>query len=94
MDNECCNYLDLSEVAAVRQAIQAGRLTQERHTTLSGNDAIAKAALEAGARFFGGYPITPSTEVLEYAARNIFSCGAGAGRHPDRQSCQAIRCAR
>ncbi|KAB2863400.1 MAG: 2-oxoacid:acceptor oxidoreductase subunit alpha, partial [Bauldia sp.] len=46
-----------------------------RRTTLAGNDAIAQAALEAGARFFGGYPITPSTEVLEYSARYILGHG-------------------
>lgn len=32
---------------------------------LSGNEAIAYGALAAGCRFFGGYPITPSTEVAE-----------------------------
>lgn len=74
-DSKAPAKIDLSEVGAVHQALRAGRLTQARRTTLSGNDAIAKAALEAGARFFGGYPITPSTEVLEYAARNIFGYG-------------------
>ncbi len=32
---------------------------------LSGNEAIAEGALAAGATFFAGYPITPSTEVAE-----------------------------
>ncbi|MCC6658567.1 MAG: 2-oxoacid:acceptor oxidoreductase subunit alpha [Rhodocyclaceae bacterium] len=67
--------IDLRRVNAVQEAIQAGRLTQVRRTTLGGNDAIAQAALEAGARFFGGYPITPSTEVLEYSARYIMGHG-------------------
>jgi 2-oxoglutarate ferredoxin oxidoreductase subunit alpha len=67
--------IDLRRVNAVREAIQAGRLKQARRTTLAGNDAIAQGALEAGARFFGGYPITPSTEVLEYAARHIMGFG-------------------
>ncbi|MBI3148449.1 MAG: 2-oxoacid:acceptor oxidoreductase subunit alpha [Betaproteobacteria bacterium] len=67
--------IDLRQINAVRAAIQDGRLTQARRTTLGGNDAIAQAALEAGARFFGGYPITPSTEVLEYAARHILGVG-------------------
>ncbi len=67
--------IDLSEIGAVHGAVRAGRLKKARRTTLSGNDAIAKAALDAGAQFFGGYPITPSTEVLEYAARNIFNFG-------------------
>jgi len=32
---------------------------------LSGNDAIAYGALFAGCRFFAGYPITPSSEIME-----------------------------
>ncbi|MBE0597353.1 MAG: 2-oxoacid:acceptor oxidoreductase subunit alpha [Desulfuromonadales bacterium] len=32
---------------------------------LQGNEACAHGALYAGAKFFGGYPITPSTEVAE-----------------------------
>jgi len=33
-----------------------------------GNTACAEGALAAGCRFFGGYPITPSTEVAEHLA--------------------------
>lgn len=32
---------------------------------LQGNEACAQGALYAGCTFFGGYPITPSTEVAE-----------------------------
>jgi 2-oxoglutarate/2-oxoacid ferredoxin oxidoreductase subunit alpha len=32
---------------------------------LSGNEAIAYAAIYAGCRFFSGYPITPSSEIAE-----------------------------
>jgi len=32
---------------------------------LSGNDACAEGAIAAGARFFAGYPITPSSEIAE-----------------------------
>jgi 2-oxoglutarate ferredoxin oxidoreductase subunit alpha len=32
---------------------------------LQGNEACAEGALYAGCRFFGGYPITPSTEIAE-----------------------------
>lgn len=31
-----------------------------------GNHAVAEAAIRAGAQFFAGYPITPSTEILEH----------------------------
>ena len=32
---------------------------------LQGNEACAQGALYAGCTFFGGYPITPSTEIAE-----------------------------
>jgi len=42
-----------------------GKKTAGRRKLASGNEACAEAALAAGIRFFGGYPITPSTEVAE-----------------------------
>jgi len=36
---------------------------------LSGNEAVARGAYEAGARFGAGYPGTPSTEILEEFSR-------------------------
>jgi len=42
---------------------------------LSGNEAIAYGALAAGARFYGGYPITPSTEVAEVMAAELPKLG-------------------
>ncbi|MFO7676172.1 MAG: 2-oxoacid:acceptor oxidoreductase subunit alpha [bacterium] len=38
---------------------------------LSGNEACAIGALRTGVRFFAGYPITPSTEIAEYLAREL-----------------------
>ena len=35
---------------------------------LSGNEAVAIGALHAGCRFFAGYPITPSSEILHFLA--------------------------
>jgi len=32
---------------------------------ISGNEAVALGAIDAGCRFFGGYPITPSSEIAE-----------------------------
>lgn len=40
-----------------------------------GNDLCATAALFAGCKFFGGYPITPSTEVMQTLAREIWKYG-------------------
>ena len=33
---------------------------------MKGNDAIAEAAIQAGCRFYAGYPITPQNEIPEY----------------------------
>ncbi len=35
---------------------------------LQGNMACARAAIDAGCRFYAGYPITPSSEIAEYMA--------------------------
>ena len=35
-------------------------------TLMKGSEAIAEAAIRAGARYFFGYPITPQTEIPEY----------------------------
>jgi len=43
--------------------------TRSRVRVVSGNEACAQAAVAAGCRFFGGYPITPSTEIAEHMAR-------------------------
>jgi 2-oxoglutarate ferredoxin oxidoreductase subunit alpha len=38
---------------------------------LSGNDAAAEGALAAGCRFYAGYPITPSSEIMERMALRL-----------------------
>lgn len=42
---------------------------------MQGNEAIAMGAIAAGCRFFGGYPITPSTEIAEILARELPKVG-------------------
>ena len=42
---------------------------------LQGNEAVAEGAIAAGARFFAGYPITPSTEIAETLARRMPEVG-------------------
>jgi len=42
---------------------------------LKGNHAFAEAAIRAGVEAFYGYPITPSTEFLEYMARRLPELG-------------------
>ena len=42
---------------------------------LQGNAAIVEGAIAAGCKFFGGYPITPSTEVAELLAERLPQVG-------------------
>lgn len=42
---------------------------------MQGNIACAEGAIAAGCRFFGGYPITPSTEIAEHMARKLPKAG-------------------
>jgi 2-oxoglutarate ferredoxin oxidoreductase subunit alpha len=45
---------------------------------MSGNEACAVGALEAGCRFFAGYPITPSSEVLHFLAEWLPKIGGSS----------------
>lgn len=42
---------------------------------MKGNEAVGKAAIEAGCRFFFGYPITPQSEVPEYLSSELPKVG-------------------
>lgn len=42
---------------------------------MEGSCALAEAAIRAGCRFYAGYPITPSTEILEYMAVRLPQVG-------------------
>ncbi len=42
-----------------------------RRALLSGNEAVAEGALAAGCNFFAGYPITPSSEIMHYMAKEL-----------------------
>ncbi|MDH4222464.1 MAG: 2-oxoacid:acceptor oxidoreductase subunit alpha [candidate division Zixibacteria bacterium] len=44
---------------------------KQKARLIQGNEACAEGALAAGVNFFAGYPITPSTEIAEYLARNL-----------------------
>ena len=44
-------------------------------TLMKGSEAIAEAAIRAGARFFFGYPITPQTEIPEYMSARMPEIG-------------------
>lgn len=43
----------------------------EKKIVMMGNDAIGEAAIRCGCKFFGGYPISPQTQILDYLARQM-----------------------
>ncbi|MCK4771505.1 MAG: 2-oxoacid:acceptor oxidoreductase subunit alpha, partial [Candidatus Latescibacteria bacterium] len=42
---------------------------------MQGNMAVAEGAIDAGCRFFAGYPITPSSEIAEHLSRKLPEIG-------------------
>lgn len=42
---------------------------------LQGNQAVVEGAIAAGVKFYGGYPITPSTEIAEQLALRLPQVG-------------------
>jgi len=47
----------------------------EGKLVVDGNDMCAAAALFAGCQFFGGYPITPSSEIMQFFGREVWKYG-------------------
>ena len=46
-----------------------------RKLLTDGNEMCGAAAIFAGCTFFGGYPITPSTEIMQYLGRELWKYG-------------------
>jgi 2-oxoglutarate ferredoxin oxidoreductase subunit alpha len=65
------------EFKTEKEGIKGGRwdLSAERaldeKILLSGNEAIARGALDAGLKLYFGYPITPATPIMEYLAKAL-----------------------
>jgi 2-oxoglutarate ferredoxin oxidoreductase subunit alpha len=55
--------------------IMAAPESQSSKFLVDGNDICAAAAIYAGCQFFGGYPITPSSEIMQYLNREIWKYG-------------------
>lgn len=49
--------------------------TERKRRVTDGNELCAEAALFAGCKFFGGYPITPATEIMQHLQRDIWKHG-------------------
>ena len=57
------------------RTVMEKRSLRAKEMVLQGNEACAKGALYAGCRFFAGYPITPSTEIIEMMSSEMLKAG-------------------
>jgi 2-oxoglutarate ferredoxin oxidoreductase subunit alpha len=69
--------LEFTETNPLKEDRKLKAPQQSRNVKLltDGNDMCAAAALFAGCTFFGGYPITPSTEIMQFLDREIWKYG-------------------
>jgi len=54
-----------------RKAVRAVPAAARESRLMQGNQAIAEGAIYAGARFYAGYPITPSSEIADECAMRM-----------------------
>ena len=69
--------LDFTETHPLKEdrKLKAVQSVREAKLLTDGNDMCAAAAIFAGCTFFGGYPITPSTEIMQFFDREIWKYG-------------------
>jgi 2-oxoglutarate ferredoxin oxidoreductase subunit alpha len=69
---------------AIEHPIESARRLDPAHASgtpalpvllADGNEMCAAAAIVAGCTFFGGYPITPSTEIMQFLGRELWKHG-------------------
>jgi len=57
------------------RVMAAARADDRKLLVIDGNSMCAAAAIFAGCEFFGGYPITPSTEIMQFLDRELWKYG-------------------
>jgi 2-oxoglutarate/2-oxoacid ferredoxin oxidoreductase subunit alpha len=69
--------LEFAEAHALPEVRKLAPLQAKREVKLltDGNDICAAGAIFAGCTFFSGYPITPSTEIMQFLDREIWKYG-------------------
>src|SRR5437764_4753104 len=80
---------DTGVAKAAELGIEAEKLTYTAgaaRLVMSGNEASALGAIDAGCRFFAGYPITPSSEILHMLAEWLPKLGGTALQTEDEIS--------
>ncbi len=69
--------IEFAEAHPLKEGVAMAPAVAEkgRNLVVDGNDMCAAAAIFAGCQFFGGYPITPSSEIMHFHAREIWKYG-------------------
>jgi 2-oxoglutarate ferredoxin oxidoreductase subunit alpha len=68
--------LEHAQAHPLARTMTLGAPHQARPKLLAdGNEMCGAAAIFAGCSFFGGYPITPSTEIMQFLSREIWKYG-------------------
>ena len=68
------DYARTHAVSGARRLVPVPRPAEPRLLT-DGNEMCGAASIFAGCTFFSGYPITPSTEIMQYLARELWKHG-------------------
>jgi 2-oxoglutarate ferredoxin oxidoreductase subunit alpha len=68
-------YAEAHPLREPRTLAAAAPSKEEGKLVVDGNEMCAAAALFAGCEFFGGYPITPSSEIMHFFGREIWKYG-------------------
>lgn len=80
----------MSELGMEMPDYQLGISDEKKRLYMIGNDAIALGALAAGARLMFAYPITPSSEIMEYLIKKLPELGGTVVQTEDEISAMTM----
>lgn len=72
---------DLPKYAAIK--------SPTKRIVMSGNEALSIGAISAGCRYYGGYPITPASDILEFMEKDLPKFGGAVVQTEDEISALA-----
>lgn len=72
---------DLPKYQAIKSAT--------KRIVMSGNEALSIGAISAGCRYYGGYPITPASDILEFMEKDLPKFGGAVVQTEDEISALA-----
>lgn len=64
-------YVRKSVIKLDRASFQRDQVPAERFELLTGNECAARGAIDAGLKLYAGYPITPTTKILEILSEQL-----------------------